>query len=158
MKRTIAAFLVAALLAPLAAAAVGTGDLVFKKTKIVVFEGEKTHEKKAIVTWGEKSVTLQFKNGMDRNRYPEYEMTCAYDKMSDLAYERSKHSRIATAILISPLALFSKRKHHWLSWNFEDDKGEKRSVLLRLDKKEERIYRQRVPNLTGLELAVNIED
>ena len=78
--------------------------------------------------------------------------------MSDLTYERSKHSRIVSAILLSPLVLFSKRKHHWLSWNFTDKKGEKHSVLLRIDKKEERIYRKQVPAITGLELETVIED
>ncbi|MGA1196776.1 MAG: hypothetical protein ACO36I_09795 [Candidatus Latescibacterota bacterium] len=65
---------------------------------------------------------------------------------------------MAAALLISPLMLFSKRKHHWFSFNYEDENEKKQSVLLRLDKKEERLYRRIVPTLTGLELKEIIED
>ncbi len=36
-------------------------------------------------------------------------------------YERSSHARIKTAILISPLALFSKGKKHWLTISYHND-------------------------------------
>ena len=133
-------------------------DLVFKKTKIVVIAGDKTHEKKAVVTWGDSTVVVRFQSGKDAARYPGYEGVFRYDRMSDMVYERSKHSRIATAILLSPIALFSKRKHHWFSWNYVDADSSKRSVLLRIDKKEERLYRRQVPILTGLKLETVIED
>ena len=132
--------------------------LVFKKTKIVVFDGEETKERKAIVTWGDSTVTLRFKDGDDSVRYAGIEGTFRYDQMSGLTYERSKHSRIAAALLVTPFLIFSKRKHHWFSWNYIEADSSKRSILLRIDKKEEKIYRNQVPTLTGLKMETIIED
>lgn len=132
--------------------------LVFKKTKIVVFESDKTKERKAIVTWSDSTVTLRFKDADDSVRHPGIEGTFRYDQMSGLTYERSKHSRIAAALLVTPFLIFSKRKHHWLSWNYVEADSSKRSILLRIDKKEEKIYRSQVPILTGLEMETIVED
>ncbi len=131
---------------------------MFRKSKIVVVDGEKTRERKAVVTWSDSFVTLRFKDGNVSARYPRHEGVFRYDRMSGMVYERSKHSRIVSAILLSPLTLFSKRKHHWFSWNYVDADSSKRSILLRIDKKEERLYRRQVPILTGLELETIIED
>jgi hypothetical protein len=71
-----------------------------------------------------------------------------------LEYSNSKHWRVAAAILFSPLTLFSKRKHHYFSFTFEKNGGERDAVILRIDKKEEKSYRKRVPQSTGLKLTV----
>ena len=126
-------------LSVLSAGIVDARDLVFRKSKIVVVEGEKTRERKAVVTWSDSIVTLRFKDGNDSARYPGSEGVYRYNRMSDMVYERSKHSRIVSAILLSPLTLFSKRKHHWFSWNYVDADSSKGSILFRIDKKEERL-------------------
>ena len=138
--------------------AVQARDLVFGKSKIVVLDRGKTKQLKAIVSWGDSTVSLRFKDGDDSVRFPEYEGTIRYDRMSDLTYSHSKHWRVASAILLSPLTLFSRRKHHWFSWNYVDDAGKKHSVILRIDKREEKLYRRHVPALTGLELEIEKED
>ena len=58
--------------------------------------------------------------------------------MESVVYERSTHARIKTAILISPLALLSKGKKHWLTITYYNDDGSQSFVLLKLDKKEYR--------------------
>ena len=133
-------------------------DLIFGKSKVVVIDRGKTKQVKAIVAWGDSTVSLRFKDGDDSVRYPEYEIIVRYDRMSDLTYSHSKHWRVVSAILLSPLTLFSRRKHHWFSWNYVDDAGKKHSVILRIDKKEEKLYRRHVPVLTGLELETETED
>ena len=138
--------------------AVQARDLIFGKSKIVVIDRGKTKQVKAIVAWGDSTVSLRFKDGDDSVRYPEYESIVRYDRMSGLTYSHSKHWRVVSAILLSPLTLFSRRKHHWFSWNYVDDAGKKHSVILRIDKKEEKLYRRHVPVLTGLELEIETED
>ena len=93
--------------------AVQAKDLIFGKSKIVVIDRGKTKQKKAIVAWGDSTVSLRFKDGDDSVRYREYEGIIRYDQMSDLTYSHTKHWRVASAILLSPLTLFSRRKHHW---------------------------------------------
>ena len=141
--------------------AVQARDLIFGKSKIVVVDRDgKTRQKKkkAIVAWGDSTVSLRFKDGDDSVRYREYEGIIRYDSMSDLTYSHTKHWRVASAILLSPLTLFSRRKHHWFSWNYVDDAGKKHAVILRIDKREEKLYRRHVPLLTGLELEIEMEN
>lgn len=157
MEKALSLILSIALILPMLSSTIVAGDLTFKKTKVVAIEGDKTKEIKAIITWGQDKVTVKLQKFKDRRKYADLEGTFLYKQMSDLTYERSKHSRIATAILLSPLVLFSRRKHHWFSWNYVNDDGKKSSVLLRIDKKEEKIYRRQVPNLTELELEEIIE-
>ncbi len=131
--------------------------MTFMKSKIVIIDDDKTYEKKAIIKWGYDKVTVKFQSHESRFNYPEYEVTSDYDKISDLTYERTSHWRVVSAILWLPLVLFSKRKHRWFSWNDKDAEGNKRSVLLRIDKNEEKIYRRQVPSITGLELSLIID-
>ena len=132
--------------------------LYSERARIAVIDRGETKEKKAIVAWGDSTVSLRFKDGEDSVRYPGYEVIIRYDRMSDLTYSHSKHWRVVSAILLSPVTLFSRRKHHWLSWNYVDDAGKKHSVILRIDKKEEKLYRRQVPVLTGLELKIETEN
>lgn len=132
-------------------------DLIFKKSKIVIHFGGKIKEKKALVTWGNSTVTVRFKNSKDRNRYPGYEGIFLYNRMSNLTYERSRHSRIVATLILSVWAQFIPRKHHWFSWDYVDVGNDIRTVLLRIDKKEQELYRQKVPVITGLPLKINIE-
>ena len=37
-----------------------------------------------------------------------------------MIYERSSHARIKTAILLSPMALFSNGKKHWLTITYKN--------------------------------------
>jgi hypothetical protein len=58
-----------------------------------------------------------------------------YDSVEEVTYERSTHPRTKTAIFVSPFALFSKGKKHWLTIEYENV-DQKDFVLLRLGKKE----------------------
>lgn len=132
-------------------------DLTFKKTKIVVVDGDKTKQVPVIVTWSDSTVSFRLKKSSDLAKYGQVEREIPYSGMSNLTYEHSKHWRVASAILLSPLTLFSRRKHHWFSFEYKDESGKSDAVVLRIDKKEELIYRRRVPALTGLKLDI-VED
>lgn len=132
-------------------------DVVFKKSKVVVFEtndkGEMGQdEKEALITFGDKTVTIQ---GLKTDYATRTEIE--YAKIDQMIYERSSHSRVAAAILISPLALFVKRKHHWFTFHYTGEDSTNKSILLRLDKKDEKAFRQIAPQRTGKEVETIIE-
>ena len=117
-------------------------DIIFKKSKVVVFSENNSNskEKKAFVTFGDSTVVIQgiADDYTDRTLIP-------YNKINQMIYERSSHSRIAAAILLTPLALFVKRKHHWFTFHYELEDSTKVFMLLRLDKKDEKRFRQVAP-------------
>ena len=129
-------------------------DVVFKKSKVVVFseDNSKSDEKKALITFGDSLVVVQ---GLSDDYSLRTEI--AYDKIHTMIYERSSHSRIAAAILINPLALFMKRKHHWFTFHYELEDSTKASILLRLDKKDEKRFRQVAPVRVGKNVENIIE-
>ena len=59
----------------------------------------------------------------DRKK-PEVFATIPCHNIESVIYERSSHARIKTAILLSPMALFSNGKKHWLTITYKN--GDKR--------------------------------
>ena len=72
--------------------------------------------------------------------------------VTSVLYERAKSPRAKTAIFLSPLALFSSGKKHWLT--IEWDGG---YAYLRLDKNNQRQIRAAL-NAAGFEVETLIED
>jgi hypothetical protein len=143
---------VCVILSFLIAAPAVAADLIFQKTKLVHATGEGEKEIGAVVAWGDDQVKITLKSKLDRKKYPDVEFSIPYSSMSNLEYSNSKHWRVAAALLVSPLTLFSKRKHHYFSFTYIKKNEKKDAIILRIDKKEERTYRTRVPLITGLEL------
>ena len=124
----------------------GEGDVTFKKTKLVLIDDDgDTKEIKVNVIFKDDRLHIRVKN----RKYIAQNQTIPYSVMENLIYERSKHRR---------LVLVSKRKHHWFSFDYQIPSYSKRTVLLRLDKSEERLFRKIVPQRTGKELEVLLED
>ena len=135
MKKAIAVILVVLVPFQILAA-----DVIFKKSKVVVFPKDsdsKSKEEKAFITFGDSMVVVQ---GITDDYAAR--TSIPYKKIDQMIYERSSHSRIAAAILLSPLALFIKRKHHWFTFHYELEDSTKAFLLLRLDKKDEKRFRQ----------------
>ncbi len=72
--------------------------------------------------------------------------------VTSVVYERSKSPRVKSAIFLSPLALFSSGKKHWLT--IEYDGG---YAYMRLDKNNERQIRAAL-GAAGFEVETIIED
>ena len=104
-------------------------SLFFPKTKHVVQDGEKDKEIEIALVLTDGSIVLKHR------KREEVFATIPYDTIQDMTYERSSHARIKTALLLSPWALFSKGKKHWLTVAYKaGDVSD--FVLLKLDKKE----------------------
>ena len=129
-------------------------DVVFKKSKVVVFLKITLSQmkRKHSSHFGDSLVAVQ---GLSDDYSLRTEIP--YDKIQTMIYERSAHSRIAAAILINPLALFIKRKHHWFTFHYELEDSTKASILLRLDKKDEKRFRQVAPVRAGKNVENIIE-
>ncbi len=76
----------------------------------------------------------------------------SFADVTGVLYERAKSPRLKTAIFLSPLALFSSGKKHWLT--IEWDGG---YAYMRLDKNNQRQIRGAL-NASGFEVETIIED
>ena len=127
-------------------------DVSFPKTKYVVQENDgKDKEINANLIFTSDSIIVK-----DRKKSDVF-ASIPYEIVSDVVYERSTHARIKTAIILTPWALLSKGKKHWLTITYKD--GESQNfVLLKLDKKEYKRILPVVETKTGIDVERIIED
>jgi hypothetical protein len=57
-----------------------------------------------------------------------------YAKITELEYGQKAGRRVAVAVLISPLALFSKKRNHYLTISYTDEKGKDQAAVFELGK------------------------
>lgn len=60
--------------------------------------------------------------------------TIAYSEVTELEYGQKAGRRVAVGLLVSPLALFSKKRKHYLTINFKDASGKDQAVVFELGK------------------------
>ena len=60
--------------------------------------------------------------------------TIAYGEVTDLEYGQHAGRRVAVALLVSPIAIFSKKRQHFLTINFKDSSGKEQAVVFELGK------------------------
>ena len=61
-------------------------------------------------------------------------LTIPYDKITELEYGQKAGRRVAVAIMVSPLALFSKKRNHFLTVTYKDDADKEQSAIFELGK------------------------
>jgi hypothetical protein len=69
---------------------------------------------------------------LDRKGYEPF--TIPYATIDGLEYGQKAGRRVAVGILISPLALFSKKRNHYFTISFKDDAGKDQAAVLELGK------------------------
>lgn len=128
MKNLIA-LSVAALFCAFPLHGIAQNEAVFNKVKQDYQDGDKNKDRDAaLVFQADKILVKHRKANQVYAEIPNASITA-------LTYEMSKHPRVKTAILLSPLALFSPGKKHWFTVQYKD--GDKSTfVLLQLDKSE----------------------
>jgi len=75
-----------------------------------------------------------------------------FANVTSMVYERAKSPRVKSAIFLSPLALFSSGKKHWLTIEYEGG-----YAYMQLDKKNQRQIRAAL-GAAGFEVETLIED
>ena len=88
------------------------------------------------------------KRGTDEALYAEI----AFSDVTGILYEQSKSPRWKTAIFLSPLALFSSGRKHWLTIEYKGG-----YAYMRLDKNNQRQIRASL-NASGFEVETILED
>ena len=61
-------------------------------------------------------------------------LTIPYSKINGLEYGQKAGRRVAMAILLSPIALFSKKRKHFLTVNFMDEADKQQAAVFELGK------------------------
>ena len=60
-------------------------------------------------------------------------LTIPYASIDGLEYGQKAGRRVAVAVLVSPLALFSKKRNHYLTINFKDPAGKDQAAVFERD-------------------------
>jgi hypothetical protein len=66
------------------------------------------------------------------NKQPS--MKIPYASISELEYGQKAGRRVAVAVLVSPFALFSKKRNHYLTITYKDDAGKEQAAIFELGK------------------------
>lgn len=61
-------------------------------------------------------------------------LSIPYDQVNDLEYGQKAGRRVGVAIMVSPLALFSKKRKHFLTVGWKDDDGKQHAAVFELGK------------------------
>lgn len=61
-------------------------------------------------------------------------LSIPYDKITAIEYGQKAGRRVAVAVLVSPLALFSKKRKHFLTLTYSDPAGKEQAAVLELGK------------------------
>jgi len=62
------------------------------------------------------------------------ELTVPYKDITALEYGQKAGRRVAVAVLVSPLALFSKKRNHYLTITYNDRAGKEQAAVFELGK------------------------
>jgi hypothetical protein len=57
-----------------------------------------------------------------------------YNAVTELEYGQKAGRRVAVALLVSPFAIFSKKRNHYLTINYKDKDGKDQAVVFELGK------------------------
>ena len=110
---------------------------VFRKSKLIYQSGSTPREASVDLAFYPDKLLI---SGAQSAEIP-------YASITSLSYERSTHPRVKTAVFLSPLALLSKSKKHWLYIFQESD-----SYMMKLDKKEYQRILMNLRSKTGMEI------
>jgi hypothetical protein len=118
-----------------------TPDETFQKSKISVTVGDKTKEFDVIVRYDPSSLAIMDKGSGQTTR------TFSYGEIKGAEYSYAKSPRWKTALLVSPLFLFTSGKKHWFLVQGTGD-----YALLHLDKSNYRLILAAFEARTGLKV------
>lgn len=81
-----------------------------------------------------------------------------FENISDLEYGQKAGRRVAVAVMVSPLALFSKKRKHYLTVTYKDDSNKEQAGVFELGKDIVRTTLKIVEVRTGKEITFQDEE
>ena len=80
-------------------------------------------------TASQKVFVFEYKSGKQMLK-----LSIPYETINTLEYGQKAGRRIGLAIMVSPIALFSKKRKHFVTVNYTDDKEKQQAVVFELGK------------------------
>ncbi len=82
----------------------------------------------------------------------------AYNTITELEYGQKAGRRVGVAVMVSPLALFSKKRNHYLTITYKDDAGKEQAGVFELGKDIVRTTLKIIETRSGKELQFQDDD
>jgi hypothetical protein len=102
-----------------------------------------------VSTKDEKNFTFDYKGG---------QLGIPYDKVNSLEYGQKAGRRVGLAIVISPIALLSKKRKHFLTLNYIDQSDKEQAVVFELGKDVVRVTLSSLEARTGRKIEYQDEE
>jgi hypothetical protein len=131
----------------------GQGNTYFKSLNFMHQEGEKLKDHKARITFTDEKILITDEDKPEKATFADIPIA-SIDKIT---YEKSAHTRWKTGILLSPFALMSKGKKHWLTIQYKKNDKED-FVMLRMDKSNYQMIIATMEAKTGKSVEKILED
>jgi hypothetical protein len=85
-------------------------------------------------------------------------VTIPYAAITDLEYGQKAGRRVGVAIMVSPLALFSKKRKHYLTLGYKDANGKDQAAVFELGKDIVRTTLKIIETRSGKEIQYQDEE
>lgn len=126
MKRHVATLLLSTLLfESVAVAGIGSKTTMYVGGTVAIKEMSEGHS----TTSDEKVFVFEYKNGKSATTFK-----IPYDKVNALEYGQKAGRRLGLAIVVTPLALFSKKRKHFLTISYTDEAEKQQAAVFELGK------------------------
>lgn len=137
MRRIVITILIVSFLSPSLALAVGSEKAAYFGGSVAIFAGAKDPIEGTLDTINEQTLILR----AEKKPFVGHELKIPYDRIQDLEYGQKAGRRIGAAIgytvLLGPLGLltlFSKKRNHYLTIAWTDEKEREQVAVIELGK------------------------
>ena len=153
-KKGVTMRLIACVVLLLSTFAFAAEDVYFKKVNYIYQESEERKEKDARLIFASDKLLITHEDDPAKGTFAEISKA----SISKVVYEKSSHPRWKTVVFLTPWALFSKGKKHWLTIQYSKPDNTEDFVLLKLDKKNYQMIIATMEAKTGKEIEKLLED
>ena len=161
MKKVISALLIIAFLSPTVFAAVGSDKAAYYGGSVTIFAGAKDPIQGELNIAHEEFLILT----AERKPYKGMELKIPYKRIEDLEYGQKAGRRVGATIgytvLLGPLGLltlFSKKRNHFLTVSWKDEKEQEQVAVIELGKNIVRTTLPVVKARSGKEITYQDEE
>lgn len=90
--------------------------------------------------------------------YKKIKLRIPYDRINSLEYGQKAGRRIGVAIMVSPIALFSKKRKHFLTLSYLDDQDKQQAAVFEMGKDIVRVTLASLEARTGRKIEYQDEE
>jgi len=90
--------------------------------------------------------------------YGHGDLKIPYDRVNDIEYGQKAGRRLGVAIMVTPLALFSKKRKHYLTLGYQDENDKQQAAVFELGKDVIRVTLASLEARTGRKIEYQDEE